>query len=385
MRFVVRAVSLLVAFAATATALDRPVDGDRLTLRDTSAKPERRAVRFVAKRDGAIDPAASPDPRVVGATLEVTAGNPGDGSSGVITLPAGSWVGLGNPEGSRGYRFSDLRRSAGIRSVTLKSGMRGGSLVIVGGGSDWPYVVTHAQGTVDVRLTLGGDVYCARFGTFRVNTAGKVKAKQAPAPASCNEPVPVCGNGEPEGIEECDDGNTASGDGCSSTCTIESTGDVCDGVTPVSGTALDTVRVASGLTRPLLVTAPPRDVARQFIVEQGGLVKVLKNDVLLPTPFINLSGSVSCCDERGLLGMAFAPDYETSGVFYLSYTNGAGNSELRRYTVSGNPDVANPGGTLILSVNQPFANHNGGNIAFGPDGYLYVGVRRRRIGRRPAG
>src|SRR5262245_20429401 len=92
MRVVVSAVSLLVAFAAAATALDRPVGGDRLTLRDPSARPERRAVRFVAKRDGAIDPAASPDPRVVGATLEVTGGNQGSGSSGAITLPAGMWV-----------------------------------------------------------------------------------------------------------------------------------------------------------------------------------------------------------------------------------------------------------------------------------------------------
>jgi glucose/arabinose dehydrogenase len=137
---------------------------------------------------------------------------------------------------------------------------------------------------------------------------------------------------------------------------------------------LDTVRVASGLTKPLLVTAPPRDVSRQFIVEQGGRVLVLKNDVLLPTPFIDVSGSVSCCGERGLLGMAFAPDYETSGRFYLSFTNGSGHSEIRRYTVSGNPDVANQSGALVLSVNQPYSNHNGGHIAFGPDGYLYFGL-----------
>jgi len=197
--------------------------------------------------------------------------------------------------------------------------------------------------------------------------------------------VPVCGNGEPEGTEECDDGNTNSGDGCSSTCTIESTGDVCDGITPVSGTALDTVRVASGLTKPLLVTAPPRDVVRQFIVEQGGRVLVLKNDVLLSTPFINVASSISCCNERGLLGMAFAPDYEMSGVFYLSFTNGSGNSEIRRYAVSNNPDVANPNGTLVLSVSQPFDNHNGGHIAFGPDGYLYFGLGDGGSGGDPQG
>jgi cysteine-rich repeat protein len=385
MRSVAHTLSLLVALVATATAVDRPVGGDRLVLTDPSGKPARRLVRFSATKDPAVDPAGGADPRQVGATLEVAGGNPGDGGSGVIQLPAGSWIGLGKPEGSNGYRFSDPDRSAGVRTVTLKPGSRGGSLVIVGGGGDWPYAVTQAQGTIDVRLVLGGDVYCARFGSFDVNGPGKAKARLAPAPGSCSEPLPVCGNGELEASEECDDGNTTSGDGCSSTCGIESTGDLCAGVPTVPGTALDTVRVASGLTRPLLVTAPPRDVARQFIVEQGGRVLVLKNDVLLSTPFINVSGSISCCGERGLLGMAFAPDYETSGVFYLSFTNGSGNSELRRYTVSGNPDVANPSGTLILSVAQPYDNHNGGHIAFGPDGYLFFGLGDGGSGGDPQG
>ena len=385
MRLLVRTLSLLVIFAATAGAADRPVGGDRLTLRDPEAGTQRRVVRFAATRDAAIDTAQSADPRVVGATLEVVGGNPGDGSSGIVTLPAGSWKGLGNPEGSRGYRFSDPDRNSGIRSVKLRPGARGGSLAIVGGGSDWPYAVTQAQGTIDVRLTLGGDVYCARFGTYQVNAVGKVKAKPASAPASCNEPVPVCGNGDIEGIEECDDGNTNDGDGCSSTCTIESTGDLCDGVTPVSGTALDSVRVASGLTAPILVTSPPRDVARQFIVEQGGLVKVLKNDVLLPTPFINVSGSISCCDERGLLGMAFAPDYDTSGTFYLSYTNGSGNSELRRYQVSGNPDVANPSGHAHPERRPAVLEPQRRPHRVRPRRLPVLRPGRRRVGRRSAG
>ncbi len=367
-------VSLAVTFTAAVLAADRPVAGDRLVLKDPAGKAAARSVRFKASKDPAIDPTSGDDPRAVGATLEVFGSNLGDGATGAITLPAASWTGLGKPAGSKGYRFNDRSRSQGIKTVILRPGARGGLLALAGGGSDWPFAVTQPQGAVDVRLVLGRDTYCARFDTFDVNAPGKVKAKLAPALASCSEPQPVCGNGELEGVEECDDGNTTGGDGCSSTCRIESAGDVCAGVPTVSGTALDSVRVASGLTRPLLVTAPPRDVSRQFIVEQGGAVRVLKNDVLLPTPFINVSGSVSCCGERGLLGMAFAPDYETSGRFYLSFTNGSGNTEIRRYTVSGNPDVANPGGTLVLSVNQPYSNHNGGHIAFGRDGYLYFGL-----------
>ena len=368
------AVILLVALAGAAVAADRPVEGDLLVLKDPAGRPAKRAIKFKATRDPAVDPASGADPRQVGATLEVIGSNPGDGGSGVITLPGASWVGLGRRDGSDGYRFKDRNRSLGVRTVTLKPGSRGGRLAISGGGSGWPYGVTQAQGTIDLRLTVGSDVYCARFTTFEKNEPGKVKGKRAPVPASCNEPVPVCGNGEVEGAEECDDGNTTSGDGCSATCRVEVGDDLCEGVPTVPGTALDSVRVASGLTRPVLVAAPPRDVIRQFIVEQGGRVRVLKNDVLLATPFIDVSGSVSCCGERGLLGMVFALDYETSGVFYLSYTNNSGHSEVRRYTVSANPDVANPGGTLVLSQTQPFANHNGGHIAFGPDGYLYFGL-----------
>src|SRR4029453_2341826 len=81
----------------------------------------------------------------------------------------------------------------------------------------------------------------------------------------------------------------------------------------------------------------------------------------------------------------FAPDYASSGVFYLSYTNNSGNSEVRRHTVSANPDVGNTTGTLILSVTQPFANHNGGHIAFGPDGFLYLGLGDGGSGGDPHG
>lgn len=375
MRHAALAVALLLPLVGPAVrAADHPVAGDRLSLRDPAGRPDGCSVKFKAAKDFAIDPTSGADATVVGATLEVVGANPGDGNTGPVTLPAALWTGLGKPAGSKGYKFKDASRSDGIKTIALKSGNSGGTLVISGGKSDWNYAITQPQGAIDLRLTVGGDVYCARFTSFDDNEAGKVKAKLAPAPPSCALPPPaVCGNGVVEGSEQCDDENTSSGDGCSATCQLENGSALCDGVPTVSGTALDTVLVQGGLTRPLFVTAPPLDTTRIFIVEQDGFVRIVKNGTLLPTPFIDVSGANSCCDERGLLGMAFARDYQTSGVFYLSYTNNSGDSELRRYTVSGNPDVANPTGTLVLTVDQPYANHNGGNIAFGPDGYLYFG------------
>jgi glucose/arabinose dehydrogenase len=145
-----------------------------------------------------------------------------------------------------------------------------------------------------------------------------------------------------------------------------------------STTPLTTVRVASGLTLPLFVTAPPGDTTRLFIVEQNGgdargRIKILKNGSILPTPFL-VSENLAQGGEQGLLGLAFAPDYATSGRFYINYTVTDGTTKISRYTVSADPDVANPTGTEILSIPQPYPNHNGGWLGFGPDGYLYVGM-----------
>jgi cysteine-rich repeat protein len=373
-------VSILVLLvgAGAVHAADRPVAGDRLTLKDPAGNPNARVVRFKAAKDPAVVPATGADPTVVGATLEVMGANPGDGSTGTVTLAAGLWTGLGNPAGSKGYRFKDTSRAEGVKTVTLKPGANGGLLSITGGGSDWTYAITQPQGTIDVRLTVGPDIYCARFSTLATNQAGKVVASQATAPPDCSVPPPPdCGNGTLEGTEECDDGGTASGDGCSATCVLEDESALCAGVPTTAGTALDSELVLGGLTRPILVLAAPLDPNRLFIVLQDGFVRILKNGVLLPTEFIDVEDDVSCtgsCGEQGLLGMAFAPDYDTSGVFYLSFTNNAGDNEVRRYTVSGNPDVANTTSTPVIVIDDFAGNHNGGHIAFGPDGYLYYGM-----------
>ena len=135
--------------------------------------------------------------------------------------------------------------------------------------------------------------------------------------------------------------------------------------------------LATGLNRPVFLTSPPGD-PRQFIVEKSGRILVMKDDVILPTPFLDASGLVSNGNEQGLLSMAFHPDYASNGKFYISYTDTSGDSRIREYKVSGaNPDVANGGQTVeIIEVNQPnqYSNHNGGLIMFDPDGYLLFGL-----------
>ena len=151
-----------------------------------------------------------------------------------------------------------------------------------------------------------------------------------------------------------------------------------------SGLGLDPI--ASGLDRPLFLTAPAGDTARLFVVEQTGSIRIIRNRTVLAAPFLDLTDSVSTGGERGLLGLAFAPDYAASGEFYVSYTRQDGNSVLARYRVSADPDLADPAsGSPILGVAQPYSNHNGGMVAFGPDGYLYVGLGDGGSGGDPQG
>lgn len=133
--------------------------------------------------------------------------------------------------------------------------------------------------------------------------------------------------------------------------------------------------VVEGLTSPVYLTAPPGDADRLFVVERGGLVRVIMNGSLLPTPFLDLTSLVSAGGERGLLSMAFHPAYGVNGHFYVDYTDGAGDTHVVRYTVSADPALADQASAFpILSVHQPYANHNGGLITFDPDGMLYVGL-----------
>lgn len=130
---------------------------------------------------------------------------------------------------------------------------------------------------------------------------------------------------------------------------------------------------AGGLSSPVELAHAGDD--RLFVVEQGGTIKIINADgTVNGTAFLNISSQISSGGERGLLGLAFDPNYETNGRFYVNYTNTSGNTVIARYTVSENPDVANPDGTILLTIDQPFSNHNGGNIKFGPDGYLWIAM-----------
>lgn len=116
--------------------------------------------------------------------------------------------------------------------------------------------------------------------------------------------------------------------------------------------------------------------SRLFVVEQDGLIKILNsNGTINPTPFLNITSLTNQSGEQGLLGLAFHPNYSTNGLFYINYTNTSGNTVIARYSVdSGNPNLANTTGTILLTITQPFSNHNGGTLKFGPDGYLYIGM-----------
>jgi glucose/arabinose dehydrogenase len=124
---------------------------------------------------------------------------------------------------------------------------------------------------------------------------------------------------------------------------------------------------------PVFLTSPPGD-ARLFVVEKGGTIRIVENGSQLATPFLDVSGLLSSGGEQGLLGLAFDPSYATSGRFYVDYTDPLGGSVIARYSVStGDPDVADAGsGEVVLTYVHTLGNHNGGMLAFGPDGMLYI-------------
>ncbi len=140
---------------------------------------------------------------------------------------------------------------------------------------------------------------------------------------------------------------------------------------------------AEGFTLPVAIVQDPTNRSIQFVVELGGRIRVVQNGTVLAADFLNLTAAIASGGERGLLGMAFAPDYRTSGRFYLNFTNPSGHTVVARFRRSADPLIADAATRFDLRWNgaaapawiaQPFANHNGGHLAFGPDGYLYIGL-----------
>ncbi len=114
---------------------------------------------------------------------------------------------------------------------------------------------------------------------------------------------------------------------------------------------------------------------RLFIVEQPGKIKILNTDgTVNSTPFLDIENKVYYGGERGLLGLAFHPNYPSTPYFFVNYINNSENTVIAKYTVSSNQDIANDDETILMTINQPYSNHNGGCINFGPDGYLYIGM-----------
>ena len=147
---------------------------------------------------------------------------------------------------------------------------------------------------------------------------------------------------------------------------------------------------ASVFESPIAFVQDPTDRTVQFVVQQTGRIRVVRNGTVLSPDFLNLTSAIECCGEQGLLGLAFAPDYASSGRFFVNFTNPAGDTVVARFTRSSNPLVANALSRFDLQlegtrrvITQPFSNHNGGHLAFGPDGYLYIGLGDGGLGNDP--
>jgi len=151
---------------------------------------------------------------------------------------------------------------------------------------------------------------------------------------------------------------------------------------PAASSAADApgLRIAPGakvatVKKPTHVTHAADGSGRLFITEQEGRIVIVKDGVLLSDPFLDIRGRVSCCGERGLLSVAFPPAFREKRYFYVNYTDTAGDTKVARYRLTKDGDRADPGSEeIVLTVQQPYANHNGGQLAFGPDGYLYIGM-----------
>lgn len=143
---------------------------------------------------------------------------------------------------------------------------------------------------------------------------------------------------------------------------------------------LSSVLVADGFKKPLLVTSHPEDADLLFVMEQTGTIKLIRKNVVLKKPFMDIKDRVHTPitpgDERGLLGFAFHPNYGQNGRFFINYINKKGNTVVSEFRVSRNPHRVDPNSERILfTLQQPFSNHNGGHMAFSPrDGYLYIAV-----------
>ena len=130
-----------------------------------------------------------------------------------------------------------------------------------------------------------------------------------------------------------------------------------------------------GTRKPTHITNAGDGSGRLFVTEQKGRILIVRNNTVRKNPFLDIQDRVSCCGERGLLSAAFPPGFSKKNHFYVNYTNRSGDTVIARYRVTKDPDVVDSKSEeILLTIEQPYANHNGGQLAFGPDGYLYIGT-----------
>jgi glucose/arabinose dehydrogenase len=145
--------------------------------------------------------------------------------------------------------------------------------------------------------------------------------------------------------------------------------------------------VAEGLSSPVGVTHAGDGSGRLFVIEQAGTIRIVQDSQVLSNPFLDIHERVNDDgNERGLLGLAFHPNYAENGYFFVNYTGDSGDTFISRFQVSADPSQADPGSEkVLLRIGQPFPNHNGGHLVFGPDGYLYIGTGDGGSGGDPQG
>jgi glucose/arabinose dehydrogenase len=146
-------------------------------------------------------------------------------------------------------------------------------------------------------------------------------------------------------------------------------------------------RFVEGFRAPLAVVSPDDGSGRLFVVEQGGLIRIVRDGRIAPDPFLDVSGLISAGGEQGLLGFAFHPDYPDDSRVFVDYTNVDGDTEVVAYSTDpSDPDLVDrDSGQRLVLVDQPYRNHNGGALAFGPDGYLYISLGDGGSGGDPHG
>lgn len=153
----------------------------------------------------------------------------------------------------------------------------------------------------------------------------------------------------------------------------------------IDGVTVTTELVAENLGNPVFLTSPPDDT-RLFVVDQAGRILILSEGAVREEPFLDIGDLVSGGGEQGLLGLAFHPRYAENGRFFVDYTDVNGDTQIVEYRASSDPNLADSkSATTLLSIDQPYSNHNGGWIAFGPDGYLYIGMGDGGSGGDPQG